>query len=322
MANITVPVGANLTVIDGKGAYVPLKTLNFDTTYVNVTVNGNIYLNVVAENGVTTINYQLVPSTSASDAFLLSDVYDVLQRDFLIRYVPTGTNVSTLMSNLVPSGNAKMKLVNKMGQERLNGSVADDDKVVVTSANGQVTRTYYIAKLASAASPSVTYLAYILSSIYGVDQVAYKVAGVAGNETVSAFLAKISAAPGATAYVVKKDGSVKTTGDIDGGDMVKVVSADGKMNVFYTFGPLTSADALLANDIQLYPNPTNGEINVSGLKAGYRVQVYNSVGAAIRDINVQNSIERISLRNQPAGMYMIVVSDNNKMLGRYKAMKQ
>jgi hypothetical protein len=79
---------------------------------------------------------------------------------------------------------------------------------------------------------------------------------------------------------------------------------------------------LQANDIQLYPNPTNGEINVSGLKAGYRIQVYNSVGAAIRDINVQSSIERISLRNQPAGMYMIVVSDNSKLLGRYKAMKQ
>jgi hypothetical protein len=94
------------------------------------------------------------------------------------------------------------------------------------------------------------------------------------------------------------------------------------MNVYYTFGPLTSANVLEANDIQLYPNPTNGEINVSGLKAGYRIQVYNSVGAAVNDINVQSNIERISLRNQPAGMYMIVVSDNSKLLGRYKAMKQ
>jgi len=215
-----------------------------------------------------------------------------------------------------------MKLVNKMGQERLDGDVADDDKVVVTSANGQVTKTYYISKLSTAATPVTTYLAYILSNVYGIDQVAYKVAGVAGTETVSAFLAKVSAAPGATAYVVNKDGAVKTTGDIDGSDMVKVVSADGKMNVYYTFGPLTSADVLQANDIQLYPNPTNGEINVSGLKAGYRVHVYNSVGAAIRDINVQSSIERISIRNQPAGMYMVVVSDNNKLLARFKALKK
>ena len=322
LANITVPYGASVTVIDGQGAYVPLKMLNFDTAYVNVTVNNNIYLNVVAENGVTQINYQLIPSSSDNDAFLLSDVYSVVQKDLLIQYVPRGTNVSTFVSNLVPSGNATMKLVNKMGQERLDGGVADDDKVVVTSANGQVTRTYYISKLASEATPATTYLAYILSNAYGVDQVAYKVAGVSGAESVSAFLGKVTSAPGATAMIVDKDGAVKTTGDIDGSDMVKVVSADGKMNVFYTFGPLTSADVLQANDITLYPNPTNGEINVSGLKAGYRIQVYNSVGAAVNDINVQSSIERISLRNQPAGMYMIVVSDNSKLLGRYKAMKQ
>ncbi len=322
LANITVPSGATLAVIDVNGAYVPLKMLNFDSTYINVTVNSNIYINVVAENGVTQINYQLIPSTSDNDAFLLSDVYSVVQKDLLVQYVPRGTNVSTLLANLVPSGHATMKLINKMGQERLDGGVADDDKVVVTSANGQVTRSYYISKLASDATPATTYLAYILSPVYGVDQVAYRVAGVSGTETVSAFLSKVNAAPGATAYVVDKDGAVKTAGDIEGSDMVKVVSADGKMNVFYTFGPLTSASVLQANDIQLYPNPTNGEINVSGVKAGYRIQVYNSVGAAIRDINVQGSIERISLKNQPAGMYMIVVSDNNKMLGRYKALKK
>ena len=322
LANITVPLGASLTVIDGQGAYVPLKMLNFDTAYVNVTVNDNIYLSVVAENGVTEIIYQLMPSASDNDAFILSDVYNVVQRDLLVELVPRGTRVNSFLSNLVPSSGATIKLINKMGQERLDGDVADDDKVVVTSKNGSVTKTYYIAKLASAATPATTYLAYILSPVYGVDQVAYRVAGVSGAETVSAFLAKVSAAPGATAYVVDKNGAVKTSGDIDGSDMVKVVSADGKMNVFYTFGPLTSADVLQANDIQLYPNPTNGEINVSGLKAGYRVQVYNSVGTAIRDVNVQSSIERISLRNQPAGMYMVVVGDNKQMLGRYKVMKQ
>jgi len=322
LANITVPAGASLVVIDGQGAYVPLKMLNFDTAYVNVTVNSNIYLNVVAENGITTINYQLIPSSSENDAFLLSDVYSVVQKDLLIQYVPRETNVSSFLSNIVPSGKATMKLVNKMGQERLDGGVADDDKVVVTSANGQVTRIYYISKLASAATPATTYLAYILSNVYGVDQVAYKVAGVDGTETVSNFLTRVTPAPGASVAVVDKDGVVKINGDINSTDMVEVTSADGKMKVTYTFGPLTSADVLQANDIQLYPNPTNGEINVSGLKTGYRIQVYNSVGAAVRDINVQNSIERISLRNQPAGMYMIVVSDSSKLLGRYKAMKQ
>jgi hypothetical protein len=79
---------------------------------------------------------------------------------------------------------------------------------------------------------------------------------------------------------------------------------------------------LETNNIELYPNPTSSEINVSGVKAGQRIQVYNSVGAAIRSINVQESIERISLSNQPAGMYLIVVSDKNKSVRKFKALKK
>jgi len=94
------------------------------------------------------------------------------------------------------------------------------------------------------------------------------------------------------------------------------------MKVYYTFGTLTSSNVYQSNGIDLYPNPTNGKINVSGVKAGDRIQVYNPVGAIIREIKVQSSIEIISLDNQPAGMYMIVISDQNKILGRYKALRR
>lgn len=322
LANINVPVGATMEVINSEGAYVSLKILNYDTAYVNVTVNANIYLNVTAENGKTKIIYQLLPSVSENDAFLTSDIYGVVQKDLLIQYVPRGTDVDAFNANLIPSAGATMKLVNKMGQERMDGEVADDDKVVVTSPNGMITKVYYISKQATQYVPETTYLAFILSNVYSIDQVMYKVAGVTGSETVSAFLTKITPAAGASVAVVDKDGTVKINGDINGGDKVMVTSADGKIKVYYSFGPLTSVRDFDSNNIELYPNPTNGEINVSGVNAGQRIQVYNSVGAAIREINVQNTIERISLRNQPAGMYMIVVSDNNKLIGRYKLMKR
>ncbi len=320
LANIKVPDGACLAAINKNGEYVPLKILNFDTSYVNVTVNDNIYLSVVAENGITEIEYQLIPSVSENDAFLLSDVYNVVQKELLIEFVPRGTRVGSFLSNLVPSAGASLKVMNKIGQERLDGDVADDDKVVVTSKNGSTSKTYYIAKLATAANPEPTYMAYILSNVFAVDQVVYKISGVAGKETVSAFISKVTAAAGASVVVVDKNNNVKTTGDVDGGDKVMVTSADGKMKVFYTFGPLTSAGNIEANHIELYPNPTSNDINVCGVKTGYRIQVYNSAGLAIRDICVQHSPERISLNNQPAGMYFIVVSDNNTMLGRYKVL--
>jgi len=322
LANIVVPTGASMTVINGDGAYVPLKMLNYDTAYVNVTVNSDIYLSVIAENGVTEIVYQLIPSASENDAFVTSDVYSVVQKDVLIQFVPRGTDVRSFMANLVPSAGATMKLMDKMGNERLNGAVADDDKVVVTSKNGSFSKVYFISKQATQYVPVTTYLAYILSNVYAIDQVMYKVAEVSGTETVSSFLTKVTPSAGAAVAVVDKDGTVKINGDIDGGDKVMVTSADGKIKVYYSFGPLTSARDFESNNIELYPNPTNDEINVSGVNTGQRIQVYNSAGAAIREINVQNSIERISLGNQPAGMYMIVVSDNNKLIGRYKLMKR
>ncbi len=322
LANIDVPMGASMTVIDGEGAYVPLTTLNFDTAYVNVTVNEDIYLDVVAENGVTTILYQLVPAGTESDAFLLSDIYNVKQKEQLVEYVPRGTNVATLLSNVVAASGGSVKIVNKWGQERVDGGVADDDKIIVTSANGMYTKAYFISKLANDATPETKYLAYILSDVYMVNQEMNKVEGVAGDEPVGDFLTKITAAAGATAMVVDMEGNEKASGDIDKEDMVKVVSADGKIVVYYTFGTLTSNEAVNSEGIELYPNPTNGDINISGVKEGYRIQIYNSVGSVIRDINVQNSIERISIKDQPAGMYMVVIRDGNSLIGRYKSIKQ
>jgi hypothetical protein len=71
----------------------------------------------------------------------------------------------------------------------------------------------------------------------------------------------------------------------------------------------------------LYPNPTNGKLNVTGVEKGQRIQVYNSVGSAVIDVNVESSQEIISIDKHPAGLYMIVVSDKDKLLGKYKAIK-
>lgn len=321
-ANITVPAGAHLTVIEGDGAYVPMKQLNFDSTYVNVTVNDNIYFEVLAEDGITKIVYQLIPDATDNDAFLTSIVYEVVQKDVLIKFVPRGTTVSTLLSNLIPSAGATMKLVDRMGHERTNGNIADDDKVVVTSPNGLNTTVYFLAMLAEEYIQTTTYLAYILSNVYMVDQETNTVNEVSGDVTIAEFYSRITSAMGATAVVVDKDGTEKTSGNISGSDKVKVTSADGKIVVMYTFGPMVSARSVQTSDIHLYPNPTTGKINISGVASGNRIQVFNSMGSAIRDVKVGGSIETISLDSESAGMYMIVVSDNKQMLSRFKAIKK
>ncbi len=76
---------------------------------------------------------------------------------------------------------------------------------------------------------------------------------------------------------------------------------------------------MVTSQIELYPNPFSGKLNVSGVERGQRIQVYNAVGSAITNINVQRNHEIIDINEHPAGLYLIVVSDKNRLLGKYKA---
>ncbi len=324
--NIKVPAGASLTIVDETGSYVPFKTLNFDTAYVNVTVNSNIYLDVVAEDGLTRIVYQLKPSTSQNDAFILSDVYSVAQLNNLIQYVPRGTNFSAFLSNITASLGASLKLVDKMGFERTQGNIREDDKVVVTSANGLVKRVYFISFLPTAAIPATTYLAYVQSVSYAVDQVNYVITGGSSNLTgstmVSEFYSRIVPAAGATAVVIDAKGTEKTTGDLNQGDVLKVTSADKKINVIYQLDlDITSAGKIGLEQIEIYPNPASDILNISGIQTGNRIQLFNATGSLILDRTARGNFEVISLDKVSSGMFFIVISNENKMLGRFKAIK-
>jgi hypothetical protein len=319
--NVEVPAGAVMSIINGEGAYVSLKRLNFDTTYVNVTVNADTYFDVVAENGITRIVYQLRPSASENDAFILSDIYMVSQAENLVHYVPRGTNVSTFLSNVIPALNATVKVVDKLGNERTEGTLYEDDKVVVTSANGSVTRVYHLAMLRTELIPEPVYLAYVLSDIYTVDQLAYQITGVPGSTALTDFYSRITPSWGATAVLIDSEGNEKTSGGVNVGDMLKVTSADGKIEVIYHLG-VTSAFEVTKNQIEIYPNPTTGKLNIRGVERGNRIQVFNSNGAIIRDLNVKTNLEVLSLDGQPSGIYLIVISNDNELLGRYKAVKK
>jgi hypothetical protein len=290
---------------------------------VNVTVNSDTYFDVVAENGVTRIVYQLKPRATDNDAFILSDVYTVVQAENLVKLVPRGINVQSFFSNIVPSFNATVKLVDNMGHERTEGTVNYDDKVIVTSPNGLVTRVYHLSMLSSRFIPETTYLAYVLSDAYLVDQVVYSIQGATSETSVTEFYSLIRPSMGATAVVVDASGNEKSSGNLAKGDRLKVTSVDGEVEVMYELHlVIVSVDMLPLTQIEIFPNPTNGKLNIDGLKAGSRIQVYNSAGMMIRDMKVQRSLEVLSIDDQPSGMYLIVISNNNKLLGRYKAIKK
>jgi hypothetical protein len=325
--NINVPSGASVTLINNKGDYVALKTLNYDTVYVDTKVSPNFSLDVLAEDNKTRIIYNLVPTTSESDAFIYSDVYLVSQVTNLIEYVPFGIAFDQFLNNIIPSYGSTLKLIDKTGIERTMGKIKADDKVVVTSANGEVSNSYYISLLFPGGNP-VTYLAYIVSDSYAVNQVDYTVSGTAespisNTTSVAEFMQHIIPSTGATVVIFDAEGNAKISGNLAEGDIIQVTSGDGVLITYYEiFLNGTSSRMPELRNIAIYPNPTEDQLNIDGLNPGNRIRIYNIHGKLMKEVETHTGYETIRLDDVPEGLFLITISDENRIIGQFKAVKK
>lgn len=318
---VTVPDGATHSIIDGQGAYVSLVTLDFDTTEVDVMATEKLFIEVISESFKNKITYQLQPDVTDADAMVVSNVYDVDQDEKLIKLVPEGTTVPSFYKNLTPSAGATMQVKNKLGQDRISGGLYLDDKLNVVAADGETQNTYYMQML----EQEVLYLAYALSNVYIVDQVALSIAADPQTDLnektlVSDFLLNLTAAPGAGMRVLDMDMNPKDgTDDMDDGDMLEVTAGNATTVVFYDIvvDPTSARDAV-ESGLNVYPNPSTGIINVAGLESGNRIQVYNALGSKVLDYAVVNTTEVISLEDQQQGMYFMTISDKAEVKAIFK----
>jgi hypothetical protein len=318
IANVEVPVNALMVAVDANDAYMPLVKLNFDTLYVDVQVSDQIFLEVTAENGTTKITYQLQPATLASDAFVTSDLFPVEQDAALITLVPQGIEVSILLANVYPATGATMVLVDKNGMERTNGGIYRDDKLIVTSEDGSATKVYYLQMLPANKNDLLLHLAYVVSDVYEVDQLAMTISDLF-KTTVAEFSGNLTPALGASFIVVDAEGN-ENTGTLNlVGDQVIVTAEDGVTMVTYT----VEVSTIGVNDpnvspLKIYPNPSTGILNVSGLERGNRIRVYNSIGVGLIDVIANQNHEVISLEGHPAGIYFVTVNRTDSSVSRYK----
>jgi len=304
VAGVTVPDFAAMNLIDTHGAYVPLVKLNFDTTYVNVKASDKLQFEVIAENGVSKIVYQLETTSLSSDAYLLSDVYSVDPTLLLIRLVPGGTTVDGLFSNLTPAPGATIKLFDKNGLERTLGYISLDDKLQVTAADGQTTKVYYLGMLLPVP------VAYVTSTTYVVDQIGLSVK-VEAALPISQFIGNLIPAPGATIQIVDELGVVKSgTDNLAETDVVLVTN--GLLHATYSVDFTTTSDPNNVDvKLQVYPNPSNGIVHISGLDKNARICVYNLVGNLMFEKTAQQNVETISL-NLHKGIYFVQIIAKGK----------
>jgi hypothetical protein len=318
---VVVPDGADMDIIDAAGAYVPTKTINFDTIPVQVLATDNVYFEVMAEDGETVITYQLQPTSDASAAYVTSTVYDVDQESLLISLIPKGSSVQAFLSNLVPASGASMVLLDKLGFERSTGEVIQDDRLVVTAEDGVTTQTYYLSLLEEVAN----YLAYVVSDVYTVDQEAKTITGtgITGTLSVTDFMGNLTAAEGASLEVQDNTGTAKAGADmLADEDMLEVVAGNGVNKATYSI--ILDHTGIVDDEtaLRIYPNPSTGLLYVEGAEPGSRIHVYNSVGIVLYDMPVFGYTEVISLEGQPDGLYFITVENGGEVSSRYKLIKQ
>ncbi len=68
---------------------------------------------------------------------------------------------------------------------------------------------------------------------------------------------------------------------------------------------IASADRTANPSFQLYPNPTNGLLNLRGVKAGTSIKVYDLSGLLVYETKIQHTNQRIDLTSLPKGFYFI-----------------
>ena len=59
--------------------------------------------------------------------------------------------------------------------------------------------------------------------------------------------------------------------------------------------------------ISIYPNPTTGDVQISGIDGNYSVEVYNAVSESLQQVNLSGE-GRISLSSYPKGIYIIKIT--------------
>jgi hypothetical protein len=68
--------------------------------------------------------------------------------------------------------------------------------------------------------------------------------------------------------------------------------------------------------IQVFPNPANNIFYIKNISTGTLVEIYNSVGQKISDIESNGSETEIDISNQPSGIYFVRINSDDKSLVR------
>lgn len=227
-------------------------------------VSGNDTLMVVSADGLSTTKYALIDLPLSSDAILtLADDPSPYTIEFsgssgtisgveyggMLKDVVAGVLVPDLaVMNVIDGDNNLIPLqLTNYDSVKVDTKVGDNVYFEVVAQDGVTIITY---KLEPAALSSE---AFVISSIYNVDEAGYELSGLADGTTVDLLFWNIEVVKGAKAKVLSKLGHERVDGILYYDDVLQVVSEDGSATVTYflTFQGESNPDANNAPEIDL-----------------------------------------------------------------------
>ncbi|MCX6326934.1 MAG: T9SS type A sorting domain-containing protein [Bacteroidia bacterium] len=327
--NVTKPSTANLNIIDGNNNLVPVLKVNTDTIKVESIAGDNIYFEVTAEDGVTVITYQLKPASSASDAYVLSDVYQVLQDSSAVTGIPTGTAVPAFLRNLIVVDGASVKVVDKDGNDRSTAVIAFDDFLEVTSGDGSVIKVYFLQFI----NEPVNIVQKIRGKVDAPTGLSLAYVSATGTELAIQWTDNSEFEYG---FVVSRGGvvidTVTATNFTDNGLVIGTNysysvyafnelgnSSAAQLNV--TSSP-TSVKSNLNEGLSIYPTVTSDFIYFRGLSNADKVIVIDIMGKVIIKKNSVELGDKLNLQSYPNGLYLISVIRNNSGVKTFRVIKE
>lgn len=73
-------------------------------------------------------------------------------------------------------------------------------------------------------------------------------------------------------------------------------------------------DVSKSNTVNIYPNPSNGIYNLSGLDENSKISVYDAIGQIIYTSIITKSKETVNISLLPNGIYMIQIKSENNII--------
>ncbi|MCF8379228.1 MAG: T9SS type A sorting domain-containing protein [Bacteroidales bacterium] len=304
-----------VTVVNAKGELVPMKKKNVEGNYVDLVANSSISIVVTAVNGDHAA-YQLKPNGSASDAYVISDVYPISQENLFIDLIPDGSRVTTFMNNLIVADGASVKILDRIGFVRTDGSMAYDDVLEVVSEDASKTVIYRL----NFASEIVNQVPVVSIVLTGGTDVVRNVAFTAvaqvdddglPNGTLEyewsvligdASKVTISANSAATTdFTISENGSYTLKAAVSDGELT------GSKTVDVSVGNPIGIDEAKSG-FRMYPNPTTNKLlNIELTQNNMEISIVDITGKLRYKAFNETDRHVVDLSNFSSGIYFVKI---------------